>query len=67
MKVFKVPEIEIVRFGKVDIVSSASCPTNCFCVDCSICPPGSNDCKWYDTCNNFCQRDNCPDNELGPN
>ena len=47
MKVFEVPHVEVVRFSRNDIVV-CSCQKNCNCVDCTVCPPGSNDCQNYD-------------------
>ena len=46
MKKFEIPVVEVVRFVQKDIITSSSC----VCVDCKVCPPGSNDCKYYDTC-----------------
>lgn len=44
MKTFEVPVIEIVRFSKEDTIATSSC----LCVDCTVCPPGKNDCMCYD-------------------
>lgn len=55
MKVFEVPEVEIVRFGKQDVLTT-SCTSVCDCVDCLPCEIG-NDCKYYDTCPKYCAKD----------
>ena len=44
MKKFEIPEVEVVRFVQKDIITSSSC----VCVDCTVCPPGSNNCKYHD-------------------
>ena len=49
MKKFIVPEVEMVYFEQKDIISTSQCR----CVDCTVCPPGKDDCKYYDTCPNF--------------
>lgn len=57
MKVFEVPQMEVVRFGKNDVLtSSPSCSTNCLCVECLPCAEG-NHCTYYDTCPTHCARD----------
>ena len=52
MKVFEVPQIEVVRFGRQSILAS-SCPPVCECVDCLPCEVG-NDCGYHDTCPKYC-------------
>lgn len=42
MKKFLVPEVEVVFFGKQDIVA-----TSCKCVDCAECPEGKNLCQCH--------------------
>lgn len=44
MKQFNTPEITIIRFDQTDIISTSTC----VCVDCTVCPPGKNDCGCYD-------------------
>lgn len=44
MKVFVIPEVEVVSFSQKDIISTSVCR----CVDCTICPPGKNNCTCYD-------------------
>lgn len=44
MKTFKVPQMEVVYFRKVDIV----CVSECECVDCDVCDEGTNDCPHHD-------------------
>ena len=56
MKTFVNPKIEIVQFGKADIITSSGCPKDCNCVDCTVCPPGSNDCMYVETCPDYCAR-----------
>ena len=46
MKKFEIPEIEVVHFEKDDVISTSTC----VCVDCKECPPGSNNCRYHDTC-----------------
>lgn len=46
MKKFEVPTVEVVRLVEKDIITSSTC----VCVDCTVCPPGSNNCTYYDTC-----------------
>lgn len=46
MKAFKIPEVEFVYFGDVDIVTGSLCK----CVDCTTCPSGQDDCPYFDTC-----------------
>ena len=55
MKEFEVPQVEVVRFGKQDVMT-ASCPTDCMCVECLPCAEGDH-CTYFDTCPNFCARD----------
>ena len=55
MKVFEVPQVEIVRFGNADVLTT-SCPTDCTCVECLPCEAG-NHCTYYDTCPTYCARD----------
>ncbi len=45
MKVFEVPEVEVVNFKKDDIIVTSVCG----CVDCPECPAGSNDCRCDDS------------------
>lgn len=56
MKVFEVPQVEIVRFGQKDVLTTSSCPTDCTCVECLPCVVGD-DCEYYDTCRTYCARD----------
>ena len=44
MKKFVIPEAEVIRFVKKDIITESDCG----CVDCTICPSGKNDCPGYD-------------------
>lgn len=46
MKKFDIPTVEVVRLSAMDIIATSTC----VCVDCTVCPPGSNDCKFYDSC-----------------
>lgn len=55
MKVFEVPQVEIVLFGQMDVMT-ASCPTDCICVECLPCAEGDH-CTYYDTCKTYCARD----------
>lgn len=55
MKMFEVPQVEVVRFGHQDVLT-ASCPPVCECVDCTPCETG-NDCRYYDTCPRYCGKD----------
>lgn len=43
MKQFEAPEMQVIHFGKQDIIAAS-----CVCVDCGECPPGSNNCPCYD-------------------
>jgi len=43
MKVFEVPEFEVVHFSRQDVITAS-----CTCVDCTICPPGKNNCMCFD-------------------
>lgn len=45
MKDFEIPELEVVRFEKKDIIVTSTC----VCVDCKECPAGKNNCE----CNDF--------------
>ena len=46
MKMFQVPEVELVRFDQKDVIATSSlCPG---CDTCTICPEGKNDCRCYD-------------------
>lgn len=54
MKVFEVPQMEIVMFGKTDVMTTSP---GCYCVDCTKCEVGSNDCRYVDTCPTYCPRD----------
>lgn len=54
MKSFIIPEAEIIRFVKKDIITESTCK----CVNCGACPSGD-DCK----CNTFCTADSNGDNE----
>lgn len=44
MKEFVIPDIEIIRINQKDIIVTSTC----VCVDCTICPPGSNNCQCVD-------------------
>lgn len=44
MKKFEIPMVEVVYFGQKDVITTSTCR----CVDCDICPPGKNDCKYDD-------------------
>lgn len=55
MKAFEVPQVEVVRFGKMDVLTS-SCPTDCMCVECLPCAEGDH-CTYFDTCPTHCARD----------
>ena len=46
MKKFAIPEVEVIHFVKKDVIATSGC----FCVECQVCPPGSNDCPKYETC-----------------
>lgn len=54
MKVFEAPQLEIVRFGQKDMLTT-SCPPDCICVECLPCED-SNHCTYYDTCPTYCRR-----------
>ena len=56
MKVFEIPQVEVVRFGKNDVLTSSICPTDCICVECLPCADGDH-CTYYDTCPTHCARD----------
>lgn len=56
MKKFAIPEAEVIRFVKKDIIASSACPTDCICVECLPCAEG-NHCTYYDTCPTYCARD----------
>lgn len=45
MKVFEIPEVQVVYFGDNDVIATSTC----FCVDCPECPSGSNDCHCVDS------------------
>jgi hypothetical protein len=47
MKVFEVPQVEVIRFEQVDVLTS-SCLEDVPCKTCPGCPPGSYDCGCYD-------------------
>jgi len=57
MKVFEAPAFEVVHFGKMNVVTSSTCSTDCECVDCLPCEYGD-DCKYYDTCPTYCVKNN---------
>ncbi len=57
MKVFEIPQVEIVLFGQMDVVMTSSCPTDCTCVECLPCEDGDH-CAYFDTCPTYCARDN---------
>ncbi len=42
MKQFEAPEMQVIHFGKQDIIATSS---TCGCVECGECPPGSNNCQ----------------------
>ena len=44
MKKFVAPEAEVVHFVKKDVIATSGC----VCVECTVCPPGKNDCGCYD-------------------
>ena len=44
MKAFKVPVIDVIRFGQENIVSTSPC----WCHDCGDCTEGNYDCSCYD-------------------
>lgn len=50
MKAFEVPEVEVVFFGKNDIITTSTCDSNvCDCDNCpGGCPEGSNNCPCVD-------------------
>lgn len=56
MKAFEVPQVEVVRFGKNDVLTESTCATDCICVECLPCVD-SDHCTYYDTCRTFCARD----------
>lgn len=45
MRAFTVPEVTVVRFGKSDVIATSLCT----CVECTVCPEGSNDCPCVDS------------------
>ena len=49
MKAFKAPLVQVLHFDGMDIITSSTCG----CVDCSVCPPGKNDCHCYDFSNSY--------------
>ncbi len=53
MKVFEVPQMEVIRFGKTDVLTSSP---DCTCVECLPCAEGDH-CTYYDTCPGFCAKD----------
>jgi len=55
MKVFEVPEVEVVRFGHHDVLRT-SCTSVCDCVDCVPCEIGD-DCSKYEMCPRYCGKD----------
>jgi len=59
MKVFEIPEVEFIQFGQADIVAVSPCVNVCACVDCTACPPGSNDCGYHDFCPSWVYDPNC--------
>lgn len=48
MKEFKVPLVDVVRFGQSDVMTSSTCDEDVPCKPCPGCPPGSYDCSCYD-------------------
>ena len=56
MKAFEIPQMEVIRFGRVDMMTTSP---GCDCVDCTPCEYG-NHCEYYDTCRTYCGKDaNC--------
>lgn len=52
MKQFVVPQVEVVRFGHADVLtSSPTCLEDVPCKPCPGCPPGSFDCQCYEFAN----------------
>lgn len=56
MKVFEAPQFEVVRFGRMDVLTESKCPTDCTCVECLPCEEGDH-CTYYDTCPRYCVKD----------
>lgn len=48
MKKFENPQVEVVRFGKTDVLATSTCLEDVPCKTCPGCPPGSYDCGCYD-------------------
>ena len=48
MKKFENPQVEVVRFGKRDVLATSVCTEDVPCKTCPGCPPGSYDCQCYD-------------------
>ena len=48
MKKFENPQVEVVRFGKRDVLATSVCTEDVPCKTCPGCPPGSFDCSCYD-------------------
>ena len=48
MKVFEAPQVEVVHFGKADVLTASPCLEDVPCKPCDACPPGSFDCTHFD-------------------
>lgn len=58
MKEFKQPEVEVVHFTNADVLTSSPCATDGNCKPCPGCPPGSDECVYYETCPKYvCDKD----------
>lgn len=53
MKKFEVPQMEVVHFGNMSVMTSSP---GCDCVECTPCEEG-NHCKYVDTCPTYCGTD----------